>query len=158
MEKVKFFDLVLIKKVAVHHLTLFKHRIQVEGKDKTGARFRPYSQKYRERKARGFKKKDGSPSLAKAISGRALNTQISPPNFTLTGTTMRSVEIENERSDGYSFTWGGEPGLIVEGNMEKGRDIVGVPGNEADKVLRFLGIKMEQYLNKTIKNVTVNTR
>ena len=155
LKNIKFFDRKIVTKLSAYHLRVFKHRVQVEGKDADGTRFRPYTMKYRKLKAKGFKKKDGT--NYKNVP-RVKSTKVTPPDFTLTGRTMQSLKVKNINTDGYKLEWTDpDSGAIIKGNKKRGRDIVGVPGNELKKVRKILERYWSVYAKRKLSK-TINIR
>ena len=154
LEKLKFYPVDLVKKMASYHIRIFKERVK-GGKDKDDSPFRPYSRKYAEQKQRGMTGLSGK--KYERYRGIPINTQTSPPNYTLRGkgmtlSAMRFIDID---SDSYKLNWTGEPALIVQGNKERGRNILGVPKSEINKIVKILGKETEKQFRKKLKDITV---
>jgi len=154
LEKVKIYDPRDLKKVAAIHLRYFKNRVQEKGQDKDGQTFNKYSDKYAKLKANRFAKKDGGRYAS--LKGQPISsTRVTPPDFTLTGKTMKALHDDEIRSDGYKLTWKGEAGRIVKGNKERGRDILGVPEEELKRVVDQVNIQFEKHLKLNLKDINI---
>ena len=157
LEKLKFFDVKTVKKMASYHLRIFKHRVEVQALDKDGNAFPPYKEPYKSQKARGMTKLSGGRYKSHA-NQPIKNTNVSKPTLVLTGRTMmgaRGMKKFDEQKDGYRLGWSGEREKIIKGNAARGRDILGAPSGEMEKVVRELGNLTEKQMKQIIKNVTV---
>lgn len=154
IEKIKIMPVKCMRKVqGFHHRVAFK-RIVEKGEDKDGRQFKPYTRKYRELKAREFKRKrDGK--RPERFKGLPLSKQTDPPNFRLTGKTMTNFKPQQADKTKYGLGWTGEAAKIVHGNKDQGRDILGVPKDEIKWVTKKLMQCLDKDMQKTMKDINI---
>lgn len=157
LQKMDYFPPETQKKIAAEHTAKFRKRVS-EGKDKDGVQFAPYSDEYAEKKASGFKGKRAEAGLQNV----GLNRQISPPNLTLRGFTMRDLKYRGSGKDYYLIGWKNsgisESASIIEDNAyrkygAKRNVIDGIPDSELEWVRDQYGDSVQKQWNK-IKDVT----
>lgn len=159
LSKVKIFPREDIKKIAADHLTIFKRRVTVQGRDKDGQAFPAYSDSYRERLESDFK--DESGKRYKGYGGISLTTggaKIARRQFLLRGLTMKNLAFRKCGTDYYIIGWDGEAAEIVEQNARRRknpRNIAdGIPNSEFDMILSWMGKSIDKQWKK-IKNKTI---
>lgn len=150
LEKVDLWPVKDVQQVADKHVTKIRKRVEDRGKDFQGRQFKPYSRKYRELKARDFRKLDGG--RYKGYEELATVTSTSPPNLRLTGRMLRDLRRRSATKDKYSIGWRGEPAEKVKWNKEMGRDIIsGVPDDELDWIANQLGMEADREFRRKLK-------
>lgn len=155
-ENVKLFDPRDLLKIAAFHLRIFVQRVK-SGKDAEGTTFPKYTDKYAKMKSGRMTGKKGRLKRYKGIS--ITSSQVSPPDFTLTGLTLRGLRVRAHDSHSYTLGWEGEPAEIVQGNAGRHRDIMsGVPDGEVSRVVELLGNAVDQELKTKLKNITVHVK
>ena len=138
LSKVKIFNPKAMKRVAAKHLTVFVKRVQ-GGLDAKGKKFPAYTEAYADIKGRRFtRKSDGK--RYKSMRGLPItSTETENPDFTLTGRTLSNLKPQRIKRNGYVLRFSGEPGDIVKGNKQHGRDIT---SNIPEKEKRFIKAKL----------------
>lgn len=153
-------DAGLFKRIGVNAITIIKTRTQ-DGKgvrdNNRAYSFPAYSEGYRALKAGGMKKRGGG--KLKQYAGVATDRQTSPPNFRLTGETMRDLTIRAVTKRAVEIGWRGPQATIVKAHMDKKKyQIGGVTINEQEELLK----DVDDFLNRKFKiktrNVSVNVR
>ena len=143
IENVKVFPRAAMRKVAEKHIGKFKHRVGDKGQDYRGRVMPAYSEKY---------------ATYKSEARHGGDTQVHPPNFRLSGRTLRALYAKKFSTDYYTIGWDGEPAKIVDGNRsrKKKRDIAtNIPDKEKEYVARELTLVMEREFKKKLKNVRI---
>lgn len=118
-------------------ITLVTARTQ-KGIDYDGKPFPEYSKGYADLKSSGFTTKDGK--RYKQYKGVALERQTNPPNFRLTGKTMRSTRILAQTPYGVAVGWQGREANIVSANdtRKKARKVGGLSEKDLDVIIENL--------------------
>lgn len=150
-DKLQFWQPDKLLGLAQKYRTVFIRRVTEEGKDYKGRPFKNYSKGYSKLLGKDFRKLDGS--RYKGFEGMSLATsgaKVSRRQFRLRGITMFSgFKVNKAVTDGFTLTWDGEAGAIVEGNARKGRNIIDdIPDREKDYLLRELGKLVDKEFNK----------
>lgn len=165
LDKIKFYDPKVVRKVQLKHLGMFKKRVAGQGRDKDGRRFPGYSQGYREALGRDMRIKRGprKGQRHKGLEGISLTTgaqKIGSRQLRLRGITMgANFGAGKFAGDYYELTWDGEGAQIIEWQAEKGRDVINdIPDREWNKIVDMFaeyGVQAEfdKIPNKTVVRV-----
>jgi len=153
-DKIKIFNIKDIRNIAGKYLRIIDNRIFEKYQDKDGRTFKPYTENYRKRKQSDYRKKDGS--RYKGYEEGRLSTQIMPANFQLTYKTRFNLKGRGETTSGFKVGWDGEPGVIVLGNAERGRDIwQSIPQKEANWIADEFRKVLDKEFRQKIKDTTI---
>ena len=116
-----------------------------KGIDYNGKKFPEYSDEYAELKRGGFQTKKGD--RYKQYKGVALSRQVSPPDFRLTGKTMRSLRILAQTQYGVAVGWQGREANIVSANdtRKKARKVGGLSPDD----MKFLINELDNTILET---------
>jgi len=155
MDKIKFFEIKGLRRVAERHRAKFICRVTEDGKDYRGSNLPRYSKEYDERLRKDYRNKDGRRySGFEGISLTTSGAKRSKRQFILTGNTMSNFHVSKVARDHYVLSWNGEAGSIVDGNAKKGRNIKdGIPDDEMAFVTREVGFLVDKEFKK-IPNIT----
>ena len=131
LEKVQFFPVDGVRRIAVEHVSVFSRRVFRNGIDSDGKQLKPYSKKYQDMIASDFRDESGSRLEGyRDVSIESAPRKIAMRNPVLTGKTARNLRVRNVKSDQYSLGWDGEPAQIVQELAGMGRDIAGLGGGD----------------------------
>ena len=158
LSKIKFFDPKEVRKIALYHMKIFRDRMKA-GKNKDGRRFPAYSKGYKEALKRDMRIKRGprKGERHKGLGGISLTTgaqKIGQRSFLLRGFAIKGLRPRKHGTDYYEIGWDGNDTEIVDWNSEKGRDNVGVPDSEMNKIVNKFGLAVDIQWAK-VKNVNV---
>ena len=164
IEKLKFYPVKTVEKLASFHLRLFIDRVFFKGKDKDNNSFGGYkSEQYVDMKSRGFVKKRGRGRYKGYVEQPIESTQTGKVDLKATGKLWKATHAYDEDTNSYRIGWDEnrdkkfktENVQIVQGQKKQGRDILGVPDSEMEKVVNQLGNFTEKLINKIVKNVNI---
>jgi hypothetical protein len=153
LSKVKLFPAAAMGKIANLHVPVLKRRVQ-GGLDGYGKRFKIYTRQYMEAKSDGFKSKRTGKRIS-SMKQRSLNTQVFPPNLTLTGLMLSNLKRRFYNKREYKIGWDGEAAEKVQGNADNGRNIIDeIPDKEKTFLVKLLEKEVGKQFKK-LKNVTI---
>lgn len=120
--------------------------------------FPSYSEMYEVLKRRGMTRlTDGN--KYKHLRGISTDRQVSPPNFSLRGWTMRDLSSRNTSKSSATLGWRGDYADIVEYHENKGKYVVGgMSDDELESVMVMMGKQFDFNWNKNVKNKTVTLK
>ena len=150
LAKIEYFPVKDMLKIAGEHVTVFRKRVEVEGRDYQGKRLPAYSDGYKEALQRDMriKRGDRKGQRHKGLEGIGLTTnaqKIGRRQFKLRGFTMSNLTKRKATKTYYEIGWDGEAASIVDWNKDKGRNIVdGIPGKEFDFIINLLGKSVDK--------------
>ena len=154
LSKIQVFPKSVMAWMAVRHIPIFKKRV-VGGIDGKGKRFKVYTRQYMESKSDGFKSKRTGKRIA-SKKQVALNTQVFPPNLTLTGLMLKNLSRRKYDKTSWTIGFNGEPAEKAQGNKEQGRNIIDdIPKKESDALSKLLAKQMDKQFKTKLKNVTI---
>ena len=152
--KLEFFPKSFMRWLAARHVPVFKKRVE-GGLDYKGRRFRGYTQKYREVKARSFTSKDTGERY-KYPRAPISSNKVTTPDLTLTGHMLRNLKRRSYNKTEFVIGFDGENAEKVQGNRDSGRNIIDdIPNKEKDFLVKLLGKEVEKQFRTKLKNVTI---
>jgi len=157
-EKIKFFPIEGMRRIAQKYYGVFVKRVTIEGKDYQGNQLPPYKPSYKKMLEKDFRKKSGG--RIKGYEGVSLTTgdaKIARRPLKLRGLTMGPglFKIGAVTNSAIEFEWSGEAGMIIEAQAEKGRNVIdGMPAKESAMIEKWIGDLYDEQ-EKKIPNVTV---
>lgn len=121
----------------------------------TAYRFPNYTEHYAELKRKRFQKQGGGRYASH--KGRAISsTQTNPPDFTLTGMTLRDLGVLYTYKDAVNVGWRGEAAQVVGGNEKRGKYKV---WGATDKEIELLGERLTDIMDRNwrtkVKDVNI---
>lgn len=155
LDKIQYFPLQEVKKIAQFHVKKFHDRVENKGIDAKGDQLPKYSEGYIKQLQADFRNKSGKRTKYAGISLETSSQKIAKRTFRLRGLTMKNFRVREVKKDSYQIGWDGEAAGIVEENMARGRDVgSGIPDDEFQWVLRQFGDVVENQF-KQLKDKTV---
>jgi len=151
--KLEVFPESVMRWMATQHIPFFKKRV-VGGMDGKGQRFKIYTNKYMIAKSDGFKSSRTGKRIP-SMKQVSLNTQVFPPNLTLTGLMLKNLKRTGYNKTSWTIGFRGEPAEKAQGNKEQGRNIIDdLPNNEKAFLVKLLAKQMDKQFRK-LKDVTI---
>ena len=85
------------------------------------------------------------------------SSKTAPPDFTLTGRTLKDLGLLNATKDYVTVGWRGESATVVIGNIERGKYAVGeATEKEIDMLLDLTEKKLDDNWRRKVKNVRID--
>jgi len=151
--KLEVFPKAVMRWMSTQHIPFFKLRVE-GGMDYKGKRFKIYTNKYMIAKSDGFKSSRTGKRIPSMKQG-SLNTQVFPPNLTLTGLMLKNLKRTGYDKTSWTIGFRGEPAEKVLGNKEQGRNIIDdLPDKEKAFLVNLLAKQMDKQFRK-LKDVTI---
>lgn len=148
-DKVQFWQPNILKGIAERYRGVFIQRVR-DGKDYKGQRFKRYSSGYTKLLQNDFRKKSGG--RYKGYEGISLETggsKTSKRPLFLRGISVPAIKVKKATKDSVTIGWDGEAGAIIEGQANKGRDIINdIPPKEKTWWIRELGKEIDKQFKK----------
>jgi len=172
LEKLLEFEPALWDKIATHAKTAITSRVKT-GSGTKGMQeysFEPYTEEYAKMKSRGMvyqkartttyqgRKQEvraGQKYLRYAEAG-IRSKQTTPPDFELTGKTMRGLSYRGKTKYSVTIGWRGEAGGIVDAHEDRGKfQVGGITSKEFDQIIALIDKELGYNWSQKVKDVKI---